>query len=319
MILKKRDNMKVLVTGGVGFIGSHLVERLIEKGQQVIVLDNMSSGSVKNLEKCKDNKMLEIRKIDLLKNDISSYLHDVEKVWHLAANADVRLGEKDTITHLKQNVIVTYKILEAMRKSNVRKIIFTSSSTVYGEAHIRPTPESFGPLKPISLYGASKLAAESLISSYCYSFGMKAWIYRLANVIGSRSNRGVIYDLIEKLKKNPNRLEILGNGEQKKSYIYISECIDAFFTGLKGNDILNIYNVGSEDSIKVKKIAKYVCNAMKVKPIFIFTGGKTGWRGDIPKMQLDIKKMKSMGWVPKMNSEEAVKKTVKEMFDTYAK
>jgi UDP-glucose 4-epimerase len=144
---------------------------------------------------------------------------------------------------------------------------------------------------------------------------MKAWIYRLANVIGPRSNHGIIYDLIEKLKKNPNRLEILGDGEQNKSYVYISDCIDAFFTGLKGNDKVNIYNIGSEDSTKVKKIARYVCDFMELDPVFEFTGGKTGWKGDIPKMQLDIKKIKSLGWTPKMNSEEAVKRTIKEMVE----
>ncbi len=288
---------KHVVTGGAGFIGSHLVERLLKNGNKVVLLDNMSTGSKDNLKKCKNEKNLEIKKVDILKDkdNLTAYLFDAKTVWHLAANPDVRLNNKDTNACINQNIIATYNILEAMKYSGVKNIVFPSTSTIYGEASIIPTPENFGPLKPISLYGASKLASELLISSYCHTFDMRGWIYRLANVIGERSNHGIIYDFIDKLKKNPDKLEILGDGEQNKSYIHISDCIDAFFAGLNGKETVNIYNVGSEDTIKVKDIAKHVCNIMKLSPTFTFSGGRRGWKGDVPKMQLNIESIKSVG------------------------
>jgi len=198
------------------------------------------------------------------------------EVWHLAANPDVRVGSENPDEIYRNNVLATYNLLEAMRKNNVDRIIFTSTSTVYGEAKVIPTPEDY-PTIPISIYGASKLACEAMISSYCHTFDMKAWIYRFANVIGKRSNHGVIYDFIMKLRRNPEELEILGNGEQNKSYIYVSDCIEAMFYGLKADDRVNIFNIGSEDQIKVKRIAEIVCEEMGLNPKFRFTGGDRGW------------------------------------------
>uniref|UniRef100_A0A7J2TK89 NAD-dependent epimerase/dehydratase family protein n=1 Tax=Archaeoglobus fulgidus TaxID=2234 RepID=A0A7J2TK89_ARCFL len=298
----------ILVTGGAGFIGSHLVDRLVEM-DKVIVLDNLSSGKREFL-----NENAEFFLVDLAKDDIREYLKGVDEVWHLAANPDVRMGYEKPEEIYKNNVLATFRLLEAMRKAGVKRIIFTSTSTVYGEAKVIPTPEDY-PAHPISIYGASKLACEALIESYCHTFDMSAYIYRFANVIGRRSTHGVIYDFIRKLRANQKELEILGNGEQNKSYIYIDDCIDAMFAGLKANEKVNIFNIGSEDQIKVRRIAEIVCEEMGLNPVFKFTGGDRGWIGDVPVMLLSIEKLKKMGWRPKYRSEEAVRKAVRDLMN----
>ena len=302
----------ILVTGGAGFIGSHVVDKLIDEGYDVVVVDNLSSGK---LEYVNENAIF--YKLDL--NDVGRLMeifkkHRIDEVWHIAANPDVRVGSENPDEIYRNNVLATYNLLEVMRKNGVRRIVFTSTSTVYGEAKVIPTPEEY-PTIPISIYGASKVACEAMIASYCHTFDMKAWIYRFANVIGKRSNHGVIYDFIMKLKKNPNELEILGNGEQNKSYIYISDCVDAMFFGLRADGDVNIFNIGSEDQIKVKKIAEIVCEEMNLNPKFRFTGGERGWKGDVPVMLLSIEKLKSMGWRPRYNSEQAVRKAVRELLE----
>ncbi|RLI79931.1 UDP-glucose 4-epimerase [Archaeoglobales archaeon] len=297
----------IVVTGGAGFIGSYVVDELISKGFEVVVFDNLSSGNPDYV-----NAKAKLYKIDLVKDELK--LKDVEEVWHIAANPDVRVGLENPDEIYNNNILATYRVLEAMRKYDVDRIVFTSTSTVYGEAEQIPTPEE-NPMHPISLYGASKLACEALIESYCHTFDIKSWIYRFANVIGKRSNHGVIYDFIMKLKKNPNELEILGDGEQNKSYIYISDCIDAMFCGLKTKDKVNVFNIGSEDQVKVKRIAEIVSEEMGLKPKFKFTGGKRGWKGDVPLMLLSIEKLKSIGWKPKYNSEEAVRLAVRDLLE----
>ena len=303
----------ILVTGGAGFIGSHVVDRLIDEGNDVVVVDNLSSGNPSYV-----NENAIFYKIDLA-SDIAELneifkRHKIEEVWHIAANPDVRVGSENPDEIYRNNVLATYNLLEVMRKHGVKRLIFTSTSTVYGEAKVIPTPEDY-PTIPISIYGASKVACEAMITSYCHTFDMQAWIYRFANVIGKRSNHGVIYDFIMKLKKNPNELLILGNGEQNKSYIYISDCVDAMFFGLKADDWVNIFNIGSEDQIKVKRIAEIVSEEMGLNPEFKFTGGDRGWKGDVPVMLLSIEKLKSMGWRPKYNSEQAVRKAVKDLLE----
>jgi len=307
------QDMAIVVTGGAGFIGSHVVDRLVKEGYDVIIIDNLSSGKKEYI-----NPNARFYKLDL-SSDFDELLeifkkYNIEEVWHIAANPDVRIGSENPDEIYRNNIVATYKLLEVMRKTGVNKIIFTSTSTVYGEAKIIPTPEDY-PTIPISIYGASKLACEALIASYCHTFDMRAWIYRFANVIGKRCTHGVIYDFIMKLKKNPNELVILGNGEQNKSYIYISDCIDAMFVGLRADRDVNIFNIGSEDQIKVKRIAEIVCEEMGLNPTFKFTGGKRGWKGDVPVMLLSIEKLKSMGWRPKYNSEQAVRKTVRDLLE----
>jgi len=312
---------RILVTGGAGFIGSHLVDKLISNSNQVVVFDNLSSGSLKNLEHLKSNKNFSFIKGDLLKTeDIEKSLKDVSKVYHIAANPDVRIGEVDTKTHFEQNIVASYNLLEAMRKNDIKKIIFTSTSTVYGDAKIIPTPEEY-PTMPISTYGASKLAVEGMLSSYCHTFGMKAISFRFANVIGSRSDHGVIIDFIKKLKNNPKELEILGDGTQNKSYIYIDDCIEGMLFGEeKAKNDFEIFNLGSEDKITVKEIADLVSNGLGLKNVkYKFTGGYDGrgWKGDVKFMQLSIEKIKKLGWKPKYSSNEAVKKAISDLKKLY--
>ena len=302
--------MKILVTGTAGFIGSHVVDKLVKK-EEIIVIDNLSSGKEQFL-----NPEADFVRLDLADDNAVEVLYrvfkGVDEVWHLAANPDVRVGAINPNKIYRNNILSTYNLLEAMRKRGVQRLVFTSTSTVYGEAHVIPTPEDH-PTHPVSVYGASKLACEALIESYSHTFEMQTWIYRFANVIGRRSTHGVIYDFILKLKRNPRELEILGDGEQTKSYIYIDDCIDAMMTGLKADERVNIFNIGSEDQIKVKRIAEIVSEEMNLNPEFRFTGGRRGWKGDIPVMLLSIEKIKKLGWKPKYSSEEAVRRAVKDL------
>jgi UDP-glucose 4-epimerase len=232
------------VTGGAGFIGSHLVDKLIERGNELVVLDNLSAGGKDFLQRHRDNLNFRFHQVDLLTDSIDNYFTGVDEVWHLAANPDVRAALKNTRVHLEQNILVTYRVLEAMRKTDDRKIVFTSMSTVYGEAEQIPTPENYGPLIPISFYGASKLACEALISAFCHTFKMHAVTFRLANIIGPRSTHGVIYDFVRKLRANPDELEILGDGNQKKSFLRIDDCVEAMLFSRKERqkDQIDVYN-----------------------------------------------------------------------------
>jgi UDP-glucose 4-epimerase len=300
---------QIVVTGGAGFIGSHLVDRLIREGNKVIVLDNLSTGRREFIQQHFNDPNFKFHNVDLLAGRFSKYFKDVEEVWHLAANPDVRAALKDTRIDVEQNFLATYNVLEAIKKMKVKRIIFTSSSTVYGEAKQVPTPEGYSPLTPISLYGATKLACEALISAYSHTFDMEAVIFRLANIVGSRSTHGVVWDFIDKLRRNPDELEILGDGNQKKSYLYIDDCIEAMLVSTEkcSQERINMYNVGSEDWITVKEIAEIVCEEMRLNPNFRFTGGKRGWEGDVPLMLLDVSKLKKLGWRPKYKSRDAIK------------
>ncbi|MCK5233179.1 MAG: NAD-dependent epimerase/dehydratase family protein [Candidatus Aenigmarchaeota archaeon] len=298
---------KALVTGSAGFIGSHLAEALEEK-YAVLGIDNFSAGVLK--------KVPAIKK-DIVSDDITPHFRGAETVFHFAANPDVKIGATNTNIHIEQNIIATHRVLEAMRKNSVKKIVFASSSTVYGNAKKIPTPEEYAPLEPVSIYGASKLACESIICAYCHTFNMQAWIFRFANVIGPRSNHGIIPDFIRKLKTNPKKLEILGNGEQNKSYLYIEDCIHAIIVGFeKSSKKINIFNVGSKTQTNVKKIAEIVADEANLAPHHVFTGGIEGWKGDVPVMMLDITKLTALGWKPKRTSNEAIKKTVTESINT---
>lgn len=314
--------MRVAVTGCAGFIGSHLVDHLLKEGQEVIGIDNFSSGSMSNLSNATENENFRLIEGDILsEEDLDELMTDVDTVYHLAANPDVRIGIEDTQTHLNQNILGTYNVLEMMRRKKVSLISFTSTSTVYGEAEKIPTPENYGPLIPISLYGASKLACEALISSYCYTFDLKALIFRFANVVGRRSGHGVIHDFISKLENDPSRLEILGASPGTlKSYCYIQDCIDSILSAEKScTEKVGIYNIGSVDVLDVEAIADIVCGEMKIQNVkYIWTGGVDGgrgWLGDVRQMQLSIEKLQSEGWVPKMNSKESVTRAVRELLE----
>jgi len=309
-----------LVTGGAGFIGSHIVDRLMGDGIKVKVLDNLSAGSLSNLSAHKNNKNFHFIKNDL--NDskrLKETLIDVKTVFHIAADPEVKTGFEHPEISYKENIENTFYLLEQIRKSNVENILFTSSSTVYGEPGVIPTPESYGPLIPISPYGASKLACEALISSYCHTYGLKGQIFRLANVIGSRSKHGVLWDFINKLRLNNKKLEVLGDGKQSKSYLHVNDCVDCFFFCLTINKKqLEIFNVGNDDRIDVISIAKIVCKIMNLKDVDLVTTGGVdngrGWIGDVKKMHLDISKLKKLGWKPKLSSVESMNLASQELF-----
>jgi UDP-glucose 4-epimerase len=303
-----------LVTGGAGFIGSHLVDRLVEEGWSVTVLDNFSTGRFENVEQAFKTGRLKIilgdaKAVNLPVEEIS-----VEYVFHFAANPDVR--ESSPSIHFQENIVATFNMLEYARRAGVRTFVFASSSTVYGDASKIPTPEDYGPLKPISLYGAAKLAAEGLVSSYCHTFGMSGVSLRLANVVGPRLAHGVVHDFISKLLENPRRLEILGDGSQRKSYVWIGDCIEAILHVLKRVEAsrYDVYNVGSEDWVTVSEIADMVVESMGLKSVGkIFTGGVEngrGWVGDVKLMNLDISRIKATGWRPMYTSREAVKLSI---------
>jgi len=313
---------KVLVTGGAGFIGSHLVDALVADGLPVVVLDNLSNGSLDNIKKNIGGKDFVFVQADLLhKNILFDVVRGCDVIWHLAANPEVRLSSMIPDVHFNQNIWATYNLLEAMRKDgHARVLCFASTSTVYGEASKIPTPEDYSPLEPISIYGASKLACEALISSYAHTYGFRAVIYRLANIVGSRSGHGIIYDFVSKLRNDQKMLEILGDGTQTKSYLHVSDCIEAMILGLKkSTGKVEVYNVGSEDKINVKSIADIVVEEMGLKDVsYYFTGGVQGgrgWLGDVKVMLLDITKLKSIGWRPKLDSASAIKKATRELIE----
>jgi len=317
--MKARHMEKMLVTGGAGFIGSHLIEALIARRTNICVFDDLTAGTLQNVKPWLGDPSFNFIKGDLLCSaDLAKFEKTCfETIFHFAANPEVRAGSSNPDVHFQQNVVATHNLLETVRKAeNKPTLVFTSTSTVYGEPTKIPTPEDYAPLKPISTYGASKLACEALISAYAYTYGFKAIIYRLANIVGPRSQHGVIYDFIQKLQKDPNELEILGDGTQNKSYLYITDCIEAMLLGLeKSTEQVEIYNVGSEDQIDVKTIAEIVAEKMGLQDIkFKFTGGVDGgrgWKGDVKNMLLDVNKIKSLGWKPKLNSKQAIRQAIK--------
>lgn len=318
MVGDRLSGQRILVTGGAGFIGSHVVDRLVRMGNKVKVFDNLSSGRLEFLEKSMDDPGFRLIQGDLLdEKKIEEACRGMDLVFHVAANPDVRLGAVDTKVHFDQNITATYNLLEAMRKNDVKDIAFTSTSTVYGEATVIPTPENYGPLTPISLYGASKLASEALITSYSHTFDMQSWIFRFANIIGDRGTHGIIVDFIAKLRKNPAELEILGDGKQSKSYLHVRECVNAMmFAVSESDDEVNIFNIGSEDATNPTRIGEIIVEEMGLNNVrFHYTGGSRGWKGDVPKMMLSVEKLKELGWSPEWESERSVRETVRSLLD----
>jgi UDP-glucose 4-epimerase len=303
--------MRSIVTGGAGFIGSHLVDYLVSAGDDVIVIDSLVSGDINSIKGHLDANRIQLVSADLLSDGWQDHLKGAARVYHLAADPDVRESSVSPDKQLNNTIIATHRILEAMRKAQVPEIVFTSTSTVYGEATVIPTPESYTPMEPVSVYGASKLACEALISAYCHSFSMNSWVFRFANIIGARSGHGVITDFIRKLKANPQELEILGDGKQTKSYLEVGACIRAImYVVSHTHDTVNTFNIGSEDWISVTDIADILTREMNLTPKFTYTGGSRGWIGDVPKMQLDISRLKSLGFIPELSSRESVRLAV---------
>lgn len=308
-----------LVTGGAGFIGSHIVDKLVSDQVDVIALDNLSTGKLSNLSESNGKKNFQFVKEDLNNHDgIKKTLENIETVFHMAADPEVRTGFENPESSYKENIRNTFYLLEQIRKSNVKRIVFTSTSAVYGDASILPTPENYGPLLPISAYGASKLACEAYVSSYCNNHGIQGIIIRPANVIGFRGRHGVTWDFVNQLKKDNSQLTVLGDGTQTKSYIHISDGVSGILTCLtKSKNKVEVFNLGSEDRVEVMSIAKIVCKNMNLeKTKIITTGGVSdgrGWIGDIKYAHLDISKLKNLGWKPILSSAESVDRASKEI------
>lgn len=310
--------MRAFVTGGAGFIGSHLVDILINQGDIVTSFDNLSSGDKEFFTQHRDNKNFKFVEADLLDlKRVKKEIKNHEVIYHIAANPFVRLGEKKTKLDLEQGAIATYNILEAMRLNNIKKIVFSSSSVVYGETPPIALLEKYGPTLPISLYGAGKLAAEGLISAFCGTFGFQTWIYRFANVVGIRGTHGVIVDFIDKLRKNPKELEILGDGKQQKPYLHVSDVVSGIIHGFSNsNEQINLFNLGCDSNTTVTRIAEMVVEEMGLSNVkFKYTGGKRGWPGDVPRFQLDATKINKLGWKARYTSDDAVRKAIREILD----
>ena len=311
---------KYFITGGAGFIGSHLVDRLVSEGNVVTVYDNLVSGKKELIKNHFGKENFQFLQADLLDSDaLKGAMKGYDIVWHLGANTDIPKGNKITDLDLKNCIIATYNTLEAMRHNGIDKLLFPSSATVYGEIPIMPTPEVAGPLLPISLYGSGKLACEGYISAYCHLFGINAWIFRFANVVGGRMGHGVIYDFIHKLKRNPAELEILGDGNQEKPYFLIEDCLDGMFCAFsKTHKQYDVFNLGCTSTVTVTQIAQIVTEEMGLKNVkFKYTGGKRGWPGDVPQIRFNVDKMAGLGWKASHTSagaiREAARRLIKEL------
>jgi UDP-glucose 4-epimerase len=316
---------RAVVTGAAGFIGSHLCEALISDGKSyVVALDNLKTGNVRNLSSVESSGRLELHKLDLRDMIPVDILRDASLVFHLAANPEVRIGKSDTLIDFENNVVATRNLLEALRQSGFNgSLVFASSSTVYGEPSTIPTPEHYGPLIPISMYGASKLACESLIAGYAKLFGFRAKLIRFANVVGGRSNHGVIFDFIQKLESNPQKLEVLGDGSQSKSYVYIADCVDGLVRCSDFGSDVDVFNLGSQQRTNVLEIGKIVAQEMGIDDLVIEAGhgqekDGRGWPGDVKNMLLDCQKLTSAGWICKYSSDMAVRRAARDLIERRA-
>jgi UDP-glucose 4-epimerase len=301
-----------VVTGCAGFIGSNLVDRLVHEGYVVIGVDNFSTGQRRFLESALGNSNFRLVELDLLELDaLKAIFAGVDEVYHLAANADVRFGTEHPRKDLEQNTIVTYNVLEAMRDNGVRKLAFSSTGSVYGEGRVFPIPEDAPFPIQTSLYGASKAAGEGLISAYCEGFGFEACIFRFVSILGERYTHGHVFDFYNQLKINPKMLKVLGNGRQRKSYLYVRDCIDAIVLAMaRAPERINIYNVGVDGYCEVNDSIGWICEALGASPSITYSGGDRGWIGDNPFIFLDTKRIRGLGWTPKLTIKQGVIKTV---------
>lgn len=310
--------MKVLVAGGAGFIGSNLVDLLLEKGNEVVCVDNYFIGTKANIAHLAGNSKFKMYESDLCDFDSLSKIFESEKfdyVFHLAANSDIQASAKNPAIEYKNTYTTTFNILECMRVHNVKKMFFASTSAVYGDKTDQLLTETTADLRPVSYYGAAKLGSEAVISAFSYMNDFEVLIFRFPNVIGPRLTHGVVFDFIKRLKDDPTQLRILGDGTQCKPYIYVTDLVEAIVrfmnTDKKG---ITIYNLGVEGATTVTKIADIICEKMGLKNVkYNYTGGNVGWKGDVPKFQYDLSKIYATGWKARYNSDETVAKTVEEV------
>lgn len=304
--------MRALVTGGAGFIGSNLVDRLLRDGHHVTVYDNFSTGRQDFLTAASQSEQCRIVTGDLLDTAaLDGAMAGIEIVFHLAANADVRFGTHHPSRDLEQNTIATFNVLDAMRRAGAKKIVFSSTGSIYGEPDVFPTPEDAPFPVQTSLYGASKLAGEGLLQAYAEGFGLKACIFRFVSILGPRYTHGHVFDFIKKLNADPSRLPILGNGKQCKSYLHVDDCLDAILTVIEKTDAkVGIYNLGTDEYCEVNSSVGWICERLKLTPKLDYAGGERGWIGDSPFIFLDTKKVRALGWTPKYSIQAGVISTV---------
>lgn len=311
--------MNILITGGAGFIGSHICDQLVQRGHTLVIADNLVLGSLDNINHLTNRRDVSFVEMDVSDRPVLEALfdkHDFHCVFHMAANSDIARSHADPDVDFTNTLATTYSVLEAMRKHQVKRIVFASTSAIYGEApgKIR---EDHGPLFPISHYGAAKLASEAFISSFCENYGIQAWITRFPNVVGDRSTHGAIYDFANKLHKTPERLEVLGDGSQVKPYVHVSDLVAAIlFTWDNSNDQMNFFNIGGDTRASVRRMAEItVEESPNPSAEIVYTGGDRGWVGDVPKVEYDTSKIKALGWTPQLDSESAVRAAAKSMFE----
>ncbi len=301
--------MNILVTGGAGFIGSHLCDALLTRGHKVTVVDDFSLGRIENIEHLLDNPNFKYTREDL--NNLHAmrfiYREGFDMVYHLAANSDIQKGGQDPFVDYQKTFNTTFNTLQMLKDYNVKKFFFASTSAIYGETY-DVLNEDYGPLKPVSNYGAGKLASEAFISAFSSTYGIQTWITRFPNVVGERFTHGVIYDFIHKLQKNPEELEVLGNGEQCKPYVYVKDLVDGILYVIDhANELYNVYMLGSDTRTKVKEIAAMVIEEMGLNSKIRYTGGDRGWVGDVPEFRYDLTKVNTLGWVAPHNSNDSVR------------
>ena len=305
----------ILVTGGAGFIGSNLVDALVARGaRRVVVVDDFSTGFRELVSKAPQVELVEGSLLD--PKTLEQAMPGIDMVFHLAANADVKDGLKHPRKDVEQNVIATQNVLESMRAHGVKSIAFSSTGSVYGESNVIPTPEDAPFPIQTSLYGASKVAAEGLLTAYAWGYGFNVWIYRFVSMLGPRYSHGHVIDFYRRLKKDPTKLDVLGDGHQKKSYLHISDCTEAILLAVekakpKGEAFIEIFNIGHDEWIELKDSIAIITKTMNVSPTLNYGGGTRGWVGDSPRILLDTTRLRALGWAPRKSIEEAIVDTVR--------
>ena len=317
--------MKIVVTGAAGFIATSLLPRLLAAGHEVHGVDNYFLGKREYVARSEGHPNFHFHQFDLLERDrVIALFQKVrpDRVWHLAANSDISFGTQYTDFDLKGGTLVTYNILEAMRLTETKELIFSSSGSIYGEPAVMPTPEDYGPILPISLYAASKVASETLITAFASNYNIRSWIFRFGNIAGPFPTHGVIYDFVLKLKKDPMRLQILGDGKQSKPYVHVEDCLDGMMFGHEhAREAINCYNLAVTGATSVNEIAQWTLEEMRLDPKSVrieYTGGPRGWPGDVPQVRLDTRRMEALGWRPKMSSAEAVRRAIRETVQQFS-
>lgn len=304
--------MHCFVTGCAGFIGSHLVDRFLRDGHTVVGYDNFSTGQSEFLDEAQQSARFRLVRGDTLDLDaLTAAMRGAEFVFHFAANADVRFGTQHPRKDLDQNTIATFNVLEAMRAVGARRIAFSSTGSIYGEPEIFPTPEHAPFPIQTSLYGASKLAGEGLIQAYCEGFDFQGFIFRFVSILGERYTHGHVFDFYKQLREHPDRLDILGNGKQRKSYLHVADCLDAIFTAIeRARGKVNIFNLGTNEYCEVNDSIGWICEHLRVSPQRVYAGGERGWIGDSPFIFLDTSKIRALGWQPTLTIREGIIRTL---------